>query len=181
MKKLMTILLCALLMTGCGRKETTPTVPTAPAATAAPAETPTVMPTEAPTEAPTDAPTEAPSEALLVYYGDDNAEKILCKEVFVYQIDEPTLIAQLIEVGVLRKGVAVNSIEQNGAALTVDFNQDFADLVCSMGTSGEYIIVGSTVNTFLKAYDASSLLLTVNGEILESGHVIYDFPLEFTQ
>ena len=89
------------------------------------------------------------------------------------------MIEQLVAAGVLKDGIAVNSLRKDGTQLVIDFNQAFADLVCSMGTSGEYIIVGSTVNTFLSAYEAKSVFFTVNGEILESGHVIYDFPMEF--
>ena len=48
-----------------------------------------------------------------------------------------------------------------------------------MGTAGEYIIIGSLVNTFLENYQdtVTSIFITVNGEIIESGHVIYDFEL----
>ena len=37
----------------------------------------------------------------------------------------------------------------------------------------------SLANTFLDAFDADGLSLTVNGEILETGHGIYDFTIEF--
>ena len=124
-------------------------------------------------------PTTAPQQSFGVYYGDENAEKLLSTQVQVPQIDEYTVIGQLIAAGVLQDGIAVNTLEQIDGILYIDFNQPFADLVCSMGTSGEYIIIGSTVNTFLNAFQADSMVFTINGETLESGHVIYDFPLEF--
>ena len=65
--------------------------------------------------------------------------------------------------------------------LELDFNQAFAELLCSMGSSGEYIIVGAMVNSFLDAFGAARLMFTVDGEILETGHVIYDFPMEAFQ
>jgi len=65
--------------------------------------------------------------------------------------------------------------------LNIDFNRSFADLICSMGTAGELMITGSVVNTFLSAFQAESVYFTVDGEILESGHVIYDFPLTFVE
>ena len=155
MKQIVTFLLCALLLASCA---TCP--PAAPA--------------------PTAAPTAPQLQTFLVYYGDDNAEKILCKEAQAPAVNESVLMEHLVSAGVLREGCAVNSLRMEDTRLIVDFNQAFADLVCSMGTSGEHIIIGSTVNTFLKAYGAASLTFTVNGEVLESGHVIYDFPLEFT-
>lgn len=180
MKRMIPIFLCSLLLTGCALIEPMPTIaPSAPPRPTEPAAAVTEAPTGAPTEAPTVAPTQAPSLTITVYHGDDNAEKILAEEVSVAEINETTVMEALISAGVLRDGTAVNSMTKNGDHLEVDFNQAFADLVCSMGTSGEYIIVGSTVNTFLMAFNAQSMFFTVNGEILESGHVIYDFPMEF--
>lgn len=178
MKQLLIILLCCLLLAACAPKIPVPTIaPTAPPATTMPTEASTEASTEAPTFAPTEVPTESLTCSFTLYHGDENAEKLLPKEVFVPEINEATVIEQLIAAGVLREGVAVNTLEKNGTQLNIDFNQEFADLVCSMGTSGEYIIVGSTVNTFLSAYQADTVFFTINGEILESGHVIYDFPM----
>lgn len=176
MRKLFAILLCCLLLSGCSLSEPTPTI--APTAPPRPAE-PTVMSTDAPTEIPTEMPTEAVLKALTVFRGDDNAEFLLSEEVYVPEINETVIVEQLIEAGILAEGTAVNSIGWSGTQLNIDFNQAFADRVCSMGTSGEYIIVGSTVNTFLCAYGADCVYFTVNGEILESGHVIYDFILTY--
>ena len=151
MKKILLFLLCCmLLLSGCGKAE----------------------------PVPTSSPTEAPLYSFNLYYGDDNAEKLLSEEVWVSELSADTVVEELIRVGVLREGVAVNKMAINGEQLELDFNQAFADLLCSMGTSGEYIIMGSTVNSFLDAFGATSLVFTVNGEILETGHVIYDFPME---
>ena len=176
MKRMIALLLCCLLLTACSLNATGGTTGTEADITAPDA---TEAPTEALTEAPTEAPTEAQPQSLTLYYGDDNAEFILSKEVQVAEITADTIIEQLIAAGVLREGVAVNSMFQNGSSLFVDFNQEFANLVCSMGTAGEYIIIGSTVNTFLGAFQATSVTFTVNGQVLESGHAIYDFPLTF--
>lgn len=176
MRKLFAILLCCLLLSGCSLLEPTPTIaPTAPPRPTAEA----TVATDAPTEVPTDAPTEAELQALTVFRGDDNAEFFLSEEVYVPEINEAVIVEQLIKAGILSEGTAVNSISWSGTQLNVDFNQPFADRVCSVGTSGERIIVGSTVNTFLCAYGADCVYFTVNGEILESGHVIYDFILTY--
>ena len=47
------------------------------------------------------------------------------------------------------------------------------------GTAGEYLTMGSVVNTFLTAFDAETMTLTVNGKPLETGHDIYDYDLGF--
>ena len=176
MRKLFAFLLCCLLLSGCSPSEPTPTIaPTAPL----PPVVSTDVPTEEPTEIPTAAPTVAPNLPLTVFRGDDNAESFLSEEVLVPEINETVIVEQLITAGILTEGTAVNSIRIEGSQLNLDFNQPFADRICSMGTAGEHIIVGSTVNTFLHAYGADSVFFTINGEILESGHVIYDFPLRW--
>lgn len=166
MKRLFLLCLCCFLLSACSR--------TSSDATASPQP-------QIPLATATEAHTEAASQSFLVYRGDDNAEFFLSEEVFVTEINEAVVTEQLIAAGILSEDTAVTSIHLEGTELIIDFNQAFADRVCSMGTSGERIIVGSTVNTFLSAYSASSVRFTVNGEILESGHVIYDFPLEFMQ
>lgn len=163
MKQLFLLLLCCLLLTACAQQDSSSFIPSAPPAT----------------NGATDAPTEALLFTFTLYHGDANAEKLLSEEVSVPEINETVVIEQLIAAGILREGIAVNSLTKDGTQLNIDFNQAFADMVCSMGTSGEYIIVGSTVNTFLSAYQADTVFFTVNGEILESGHVIYDFPMGF--
>ena len=63
----------------------------------------------------------------------------------------------------------------------MDFNTAFADRLNAMGTAGESVTIAATVNTFLSAYNARTVLITVEGNTLESGHVIYDMPLTYTE
>ena len=56
-------------------------------------------------------------------------------------------------------------------------NDAFAAQVRSLGTTGEYFLVGGIVNTLLDAFDGTDVTLTVNGAPLESGHNIYDYAL----
>lgn len=164
MKRILTILLCCLLLTACGTTQSTPT------------EAPTAPPV---TEAPTEVPTEAAPQSFTLYYGDENAENFLSEEIQVPEIDEIVVTQQLISAGVLPEGVAVNSLSLDGTQLNIDFNAPFLEHLNTMGTSGERILIGSVVNTFLSAYQAETVMLTVGGETVESGHVVYDFPIEF--
>ena len=62
----------------------------------------------------------------------------------------------------------------------MNFSASFRDLINTMGTRGEYIIIGSVVNTFLTAYpECETVFLKADGNILESGHNVYDFELAF--
>ena len=156
MKRVLLFLLCALFLASCARK---------PAADLSAASS----------------PADAEPQVILVYYGDENAEKLLSSQVQVDEINAETILSHLCSAHVLPEGIAVNKLEKDGTRLMIDFNPSFGDFLCAQGTSGEYIAIGSMVNTFLSAYNAYSLVFTVDGEILESGHVIYDFPLEFME
>lgn len=186
MKKLLSILLCCLLLTACGQNHATPTdAPTEPPTTAAPAETPTRVPTDEPSEIPTEAPTEAPepTEAapvrFTIYTPNENADGFYDTVILIDTLTAQNVADELIKENALNADVAVNFARMDGAQLMLDFNSAFRDQLLTYGTAGERMMIGSVVNTFLSAYGAETVFLTVDGGILESGHVVYDFPLEF--
>lgn len=92
---------------------------------------------------------------------------------------QPTILDAWIELKVLTNEVQIMSMVQEENHITIDFNDAFKDLVCTMGTSGERMIIGSIVNTLITNYEVETVSITVDGEIWESGHVIYDFPMGF--
>lgn len=149
MKKILAFILCSILLTGCAAESLSP------------------------------AETIAYDEELTLYLPDDNAEYFETKAVIVPAINEKSILEQLQLADVLNDHVSINSCIQNGQALTIDFNNAFSQQVCSMGTAGEYLIIGSVVNTFLTAYQAEAVVITVDGQAWESGHAIYDAPLFF--
>lgn len=98
---------------------------------------------------------------------------------YEYKYTEVDVLNSLKFFEVLSPETKINNFAIKDGVIIIDFNQAFADTVCAMGTSGETMVVGSVVNTFLNAFDCSALRFTVDGEVLESGHVIYDFDLQF--
>ena len=159
MKKLILIILCTLLLTGCAASG--------------------ISATSDQTEAPSQ--TAHATVTLAVYSSNDNADGLVRSEVQAEQINETVIVEQLIGKGVLSENTAVNSLTQNEKQLTIDFNTGFQTCLFSLGTAGESLLIQSVVNTFLEAYGAESVVLTVNGATLESGHAVYDFPLTFTK
>ncbi len=160
MKKWLCLLLACLLLTGCapasGNPETT-------------------------------APSTEPEFAVLsLYVPDEMAEGFEKTEVQVPAITETIITEQLILAGVLAEDTRVNTFElvsasdsQEPLQLRVDFSTAFRDRILSQGTAGEYVTLGSVVNTFLTAYGAQSMVITVEGQTLESGHAVYDASLSF--
>ena len=175
MKRLIVFSLCCLLLTGCGLL-----TPNNPPETVIPPSS------ESPAPETTEAPTQPITEAVLeleyqIYLPLENADGIVAKRLTVTEISAESVLAELQSHNVLPEDVVINSFTAQGTQLNIDFNQAFGDLICSMGTSGERMIVGSVANTYLNAFQMESLYFTINGEILESGHVIYDFPIEFME
>ena len=170
MKKLIALLLCALLLCGC---------------------TPEAQPTEPVTD-----PTEATSEpevqmatvpetqpevlTITIYHGNANADGFETTEFEVEAMNTDVLVEKLIEVGALNEDVVLGSMQFKDGGLVLNFNDAFADQLNTMGTSGERMMVGSVVNTFLTAFNkVDKVSILVSGEVLESGHVVYDEPMGF--
>ena len=166
MKKLIPLLLCCMILCGCVFPGT-------------PAETePTGGVTEIETAPATDPSTEPETITVTIYYGNGNADGFETAEVQVEDLTMDILVEQLIAYGVLAEDVRIRTMEIDGTCLILDFNNAFADHANTMGTSGEMILFGSVVNTFLTAWpEAESVYITANGETIETGHNVYDFEL----
>ena len=118
---------------------------------------------------------------IRIYHGDDMAENICVNTALTEEITPEILIMNLVSYQVLPDTVTVESFSEetgNDKRLLLDLSSDFGSWLSSMGTSGEMIVMGSLVNTFLDAYDASAMKVTVEGQVLETGHQIYDGWLE---
>ena len=115
------------------------------------------------------------------YYSDSTAEHLIAADAVIPELSPENLMQLLIDQPVWAEGAAVNSFSQEGDQLTVDVSSDFSAQLQGAGTTGEYLMLGSFVNTFLTAYQAQSMVLTVDGEPLATGHNIYDTALTFFQ
>ncbi len=125
---------------------------------------------------------------ILIYHGDDMAENICADTALTEEITPEILVMHLVSYQVLPDTVTVESFSEEtenavdgtvtDKRLLLDLSVDFGAWLSSVGTSGETIMMGSLVNTFLDAYDASCMQVTSGGEVLETGHQVYDGWLE---
>ena len=167
MKKLIALLLCTLLLCGC-TPEAQPTEPV-------------TDPTEEPSVQMATIPETVPEVlTITIYHGNANADGFETTEFEVEKLNTDVLMEKLIEVGALNEDVVLGSMQFKDGGLVLNFNDAFLAQLNTMGTSGERMMVGSVVNTFLTAFNkVDKVSILVSGQIVESGHVIYDEPMGF--
>lgn len=152
--------------------DTTQTEPTAPEQPENPDDTQTDTPAVQPEN-----PNPAGGESAVVYVPDEQSESLTPVGTNVTDDSDQALVDALIKAGALPDGVKVVSSELKDGVLTLDMNDAYAEAVRTSGTTGEEMLVYSLVNTFASARNAESVMLTVGGKPLQSGHEIYDYAL----
>lgn len=118
---------------------------------------------------------------VTVYVPDNWVMNLVPKKVWVNSAAEQelfqTIIQELKMEGIL-ENVELKNMTIQGEWLILDFDRAFSEQVNAAGLTGENIIIGSVVNSFLDAYpQCRSVTITVEGRSWESGHVVYDGPL----
>ncbi len=169
MKQWIAFILCGLMLTGCAAAPVETTAPVPPVTATQPAAAETAPPETIGTQ----------EHIITLYAPNEDATGFIYTSWEVSGISAETICGSLIEAGVLNEDVAFNHLLLENGQLTLDVNDAFRRQLMSYGTAGEYMMVGSVVNTLLSAYGAETVMITVNGEVMESGHVVYDLPLEF--
>ena len=166
MKKWISYILCILLLTGCTANHPETSAPTVPEI----AELESSLP---------ETETNRQEIPLNIFIPNENADGFETIPTVIDTADAQTVLNMLIEHSMLNADIALNAAERIDRQLNLDFNQAFSNQLCSYGTAGERMMMGCVVNTFLSVYDVDCVYITVDGKILESGHVIYDFPMEY--
>lgn len=179
MKKFSILLLILCLLTGCTAQDPTTAPSTQPSTnqTQKPTErtAPSTVPPTSSTPEATD-PTDPEPITFQLYHPDENWVNLITVELTVDALDPDAIIAYLKEYDVLKEDVALNSAELDGTQLNLDLNEAFLTQIYACGTTGEAMLMGSLVNTFFSAYGCERIMVTVNGEIIHSGHADYDTP-----
>ena len=120
---------------------------------------------------------ESNAVSFSLYSSNDDATGLVQETVEVAALTPENVLAVLIERGGLQGDIRILGFEQaedNGTrVLNIDFSQEVGTYVGSMGTAGEWTIMGSVCNTFLNAYGCEKVKITVEGGVLTTGHKEY--------
>ena len=119
-------------------------------------------------------------ESVVVYVPDEQGETLTPVGTDAADDSDQALVDALIAAGSLPAGVEVQSSSTENGVLTLDMNMVYGNAVRSSGTTGESMLIYSLVNTFVQARGVDSVIITVDGAPLESGHEVYDYPLQAT-
>lgn len=115
--------------------------------------------------------------SITIYFENENADGFDTKNVKVEKLTAENLIEQLRKKGVLAEEVQINSFEETEdegeKALKIDLNKEYLKELQSMGSSGEYMLMGSVCNTFLDAYECNKIQVTVDNQEIVTGHTDY--------
>ena len=121
-------------------------------------------------------PEDEPGE-IQIYYCNEDATAFTSEEVQIDSLFTEAVLNALIEKGAIAADVEVMSLETTTVdgkqTLLLDLNDAFASYISSMGSTGEYFVMGSICNTFLDAYDCDQIQITVGGDTLSTGHAEY--------
>ncbi len=181
-----TVLLCAVfVLSACGKSESTGSQPEEQETVQqeqekgnADVEEDTESKPEASVEEDTDKPESSAEPAIItVYYSNEDATAFVSEEIQVDALSPEEVLRVLVEKGVVVPDVQILSFQETEvdgkAAIDIDFNGAFADFVSSMGSTGEYYVMGGVCNTFLKTYNCEQIKITVEGNALSTGHAEY--------
>lgn len=173
MKKLIVLFLSCLMLSGCAG--------TPSGSSSTPASTTSIVPTSSTVTAPSTPGYSMPSGPItfLVYAPDDDWTNFATYEMTIPELDPDMVLQLLYEYGAISRKVYTNTAEVTGSCLHLDLSEDFYLELLTMGSTGEKFLIGSVVNSFISAYGVETVMITANQQIMDSGHVIYDFPLGF--
>lgn len=122
--------------------------------------------------------TDFQMQKIIYYRPNENADGLIQEETELEEVSADVIIAILIGDRTIPEDVSVLDFaetEVDGeAALNLDLSFEFQKYIMGMGTAGENVVMGSLVNSFLDTFEAEKILITCEGQTLESGHVIYD-------
>ncbi len=121
---------------------------------------------------------------VTIYYGNGASDMLSSEKAVMEQVTAEKLIDALLKHNIVSLGTKVNSFEEeetNGIKmLKLDLSKTFRDYLKTMTQEGEKIILSSVAATFLEAYDAEEIIITVDGKALETEHASYEEPIRLS-
>lgn len=114
---------------------------------------------------------------IRIFKGNDDATAFISEDVPIDNLSPEAVLEALVSSGAFTADIEVLSFSistiEDVESIDLDLNDSFASYVSSMGTEGEYYTIGAICNTFLNAYGCEQIKITVDGNVLSTGHAEY--------
>ncbi|MDE5932977.1 MAG: GerMN domain-containing protein [Lachnospiraceae bacterium] len=121
---------------------------------------------------------------VTIYYGNGASNMLSTELTAMEQVTAENLIDALLKHNIVSLGTKVNSFEEEEVdgvkKLRLDLSKTFREYLKTMTREGEKIIMSSVAATFLEAYGAEEIVITVDGKVLETEHMRYEEPIRLS-
>lgn len=128
-------------------------------------------------------PEDIQETQVTVYYGNSSTLELKHEDAAIEQLTPEQLIDSLAKHNIVSLDTKVNSFEEEedagGKVLMLDLSGAFREYLKTMSENGEKVILASVTNTFLEAYEAEYIRITVEGDPLETSHGNYEEPMGY--
>lgn len=125
------------------------------------------------TDIPDKSEDKSQNEMIYLYYSED-AMTFTTEEVEVTAVQPEEILKELAKRNFMDEGVKILefSVEEldGKKVINLDLSSEFSHYLSSMGTAGEYYILGGLCNSFLCTYECEQIKVTVNGKSISTGH-----------
>lgn len=113
---------------------------------------------------------------MKIYFADSGSGEIISKEVDVEKVTPELIWENLQNEGVISSECALNqyTLYEEEKLIDIDVNGTFGNYIRSMGTTGENIVLTSITRSYLENFGYEGIKITVDGQVLETGHAILD-------
>lgn len=121
---------------------------------------------------------------VTIYYGNGASHMLSSEMAAMEQVTAENLIDALMKHNIVSLGTKVNSFEEEEndgvKKLRLDLSKTFREYLKTMTQEGEKIIMSSVAATFLEAYEAEEIVITVDGKVLETENTSYEEPIRLS-
>ena len=121
----------------------------------------------------------------VIYYGNGASDKLNSEISTMEELTAENLIGALAGHNIVPLGTKVNYFEVDETdgkkVLLLDLDKAFREYLKTMNEDSEKIILASVTATFLEAYNAESITITIDDKVLETNHETYDEPFEYNR
>lgn len=131
----------------------------------------------------TDGEEDADKIEVTIYYGNGASQELNTEFVKMDDLSAEHLVDALARHNIISLGTKVNSFEEQDVdgvkILSLDLSKTFREYLRTMTKEGENVIISSLAATFLEAYGADGILITIDGEVLKTDHAVYEEPIRY--